>query len=210
MASRLLILCAMAAAVMAGPLPVQGEPVSPSGRARPERARHGIQIDSIDRDADQNSAWLRIQALSDTPVKESWEVMRDIERWDQVMDLISGVEVLGREQAETMYRLSISPPWPLSDYFSIVRVRESEEERTITYRVDQGFLFGTFGTISVGEDPAGSWMRFENLGSPQRRFPDWMLKIGVHLVLPSVLKDLRERILEVVKERKGGRATPYP
>jgi len=207
---RRLPLWAMLTAALILACPGRGEPAPVSEKAGKKSGREGMQVHSVDRDADSSHAWIRIHVLCDTPAGETWEVIRGIEDWDEVMDLISRVEVLEENPRETRYKLRISPPWPLSDYFSIVRVREAAEGTELDYRVEEGFLFETFGKIAVGEDQAGSWIRFENLGSPQRRFPDWMVRLGIRLVVPSVLKDIRGRIMKNIRVREERRSIPYP
>lgn len=166
----------------------------PLGPPPSEVAKKGIHIEHIDRDANANVAWIKIRVLSDTPAQETWGVIDDIKHWDLAMNLVSKTESLGKQGNVSQYKLFISPPWPLSDFYSMVKVRRTSKPYLFMYWVTEGFLQGSFGKISVGEVPGGSWIFFENFGSPKNRFPDWMIKIGIHLVLPSVLKDLHKRI----------------
>jgi len=168
-----------------------------------QQLEKGIHIDNIDRDTDGTIAWIKIRVLTDTAIEETWEVIQGLEDWDKAMDLISKVEILGEENEETRYKLFVSPPWPLGDFDSSVRVRKTSQPHLFLYWVEKGFMQGTFGKMSAGEEPGGgSWILFENYGSAAARFPDWMVKIGIHLVVPSVLKDIHERILEVTSQHR--------
>ncbi len=164
----------------------------------------GIHVDHVDRDATDRVAWIKIRVLSDTPPAETWNVIQNIQAWDQFMDLYSHVAVLRADGPMEMYEFTVSPPWPMSEAKTYVRVMKRPKDQTLDYWVDQGFMQGTYGKISVGKANGGSWILFENYGSPNHRFPDWVVKIGVYLVTPSVLKDIRNRVLKQMSEPSTG------
>jgi len=99
----------------------------------------------------------------------------------------------------------VSPPWPIKGATNIVRVMQKPEEHAFDYWVESGFLQGTYGKISAGPESGGSWVQFENFGSPGQRFPDWLVKMAVYLVAPSVLKEIRQQVLETMKEAEDRR-----
>ncbi len=199
--NRLLLVFITTAGLLLGAPFGQVENAPPQASPYVEKPKKGIRINHVDRDADASVAWLKIRVLSDTAIEETWEVVQTLENWDQAMDLISRVETLGEDNGEIRYKLYVSPPWPLGNFDSIVRITRTGKPRMFLYRVEQGFMQGSFGKISAGETPdGGSWIFFENYGAPSARFPDWMVKIGIHLVVPSVLKDIHKRILEVTSQ----------
>jgi hypothetical protein len=162
--------------------------------------RKGIHIDRVDRSGDEKLSWIRILVHSDTPIKETWSILQDVEHWDRITKLFTRIDLLEAGDHENRYKLHVSPPWPLANYYSIMRVRLGREANRFEYWIDEGYMYGTFGAVSGGQDGEGCWLLFENFGSPERRFPDWMTKISVYLAMPSVLKDVRNRALEVAKE----------
>ena len=181
-----------------------------NGASPSERPGKGFRIENIDRDANASVAWIKIRVVSDAPVQETWEVVDDIDHWGQAMDLVSNTEILEKKGDVSRYKLFISPPWPMSDFYSIIQVRRTSKPHLFLYWVNEGFMQGSFGKISAGGVPGGSWIFFESFGSPKNRFPDWMVKIGVHLVLPSVLKDLYNRILEKIRDQESTGGTEKP
>jgi len=177
---------------------------SPAAAQEAPRVK-GIRVEHVDRDASETAAWIRIRVLSDTPPQETWNVIRNIRQWDRFMDLYEEVEVLDPDGPMERYRLSISPPWPISRAESLVRVMKRPADRAMDYWVEAGLMQGTYGRISVSDaDGKASRILFENTGSPDRRFPDWMVKISVYLVVPSVLREIREQILLQMERPEEG------
>jgi len=179
----------------------------------PEKAREeieGTRVVEVDRNATDEVAWIRIWVLSDTPPGVTWDVIQNVQQWDRFMDLYSQVSLITTDGTMDVYELNVSPPWPISDAKTVVRVLKQPAERTLSYWVELGFMKGTHGKISVEEAAGGSRILFENLGAPTQRFPDWMVKIGVYLVMPSVLEDLRGQILRQMEEADEGPRVPAP
>jgi len=85
----------------------------------------------------------------------------------------------------------------------VVQLMKNPRDHEIDYWIERGFMAGTRGTISVEDEGSGTRLLFENLGPPNQRFPDWMVKIGVYLVMPSVLKEIRGRVQEIQEEEKN-------
>lgn len=180
--------------------------------AKAARPIKGTRVVDVDRDATDEVAWIRVQVLSDTPSGATWNVIQNVEQWDRFMDLYAEVRVLRGEGPVTVYEFTVSPPWPIADAKTVVRILKKPADRTLDYWVEQGFMQGTYGKVSVEKVDGGCRILFENLGSPNQRFPDWMVKIGVYLVMPSVLEDIRKQVLLEMqaRERAAGVSTPYP
>ena len=87
-------------------------------------------------------------------------------------------------------------PWPMADFDSVVLVRSSPQERQILWNVEEGGMAGMFGRILVLEASLeqGSEVVYESFGSAGKRFPAWVVKLGLHIVLPGVLGQLSERL----------------
>jgi hypothetical protein len=168
----------------------------------------GIRIDRVDRGSTETIAWIRIRVLLDTPFPETWSVLENIDEWDRFMDLYSKVVRLPSDEMMDRYELTVSPPWPINGASNIVRVMQKPKEHAFDYWVEGGFMQGTFGKISAGKEYGGSWILFENCGSPGHRSPDWLVKMAVYLVVPSVLKDIRQHILEIMEEAEKRPAAP--
>jgi len=138
--------------------------------------------------------------------------MRDIPQWDRFLSLFSRVVVLAPEGPVERYRFYVTPPWPISGGETTVRVMNRPEDRTLDYRVEAGIMQGTYGRVSVsGANGRGSRILFENLGPPSQRFPDWMVRAAIYLMVPSILKGLRGQILlqmQQAPEGQGGSAFP--
>jgi len=162
----------------------------------------GISIQQVDRDTDGKIAWIKIRMLSDTPVKETWVVVGDVDQWARCISLIPRIEPMKSRGADSMYRIYGSPPWPFPDVESVVRVRKSSASCHLSYWIEEGFMEGTYGNISVSREASGCWLIYDNYGPHKIRFPGWMVKIGVYIVLPSILKDLHAQILEVVQAQE--------
>ncbi len=84
----------------------------------------------------------------------------------------------------------------MADFESLVLVRSSPEERQILWNIEEGAMAGMFGRILVLEASLqqGSEIVYESFGSAGKRFPAWVVKIGLHMVLPGVLGQLSERL----------------
>jgi len=154
-----------------------------------------MHITEIDRGTSETVAWMRIRVRSDTPLDETWPVIEDIEGWDQVMELIQRVETLEIESLGGHYLLHFDPPWPIPDFKILVRAHCPPGTNSILWWAkSQGRMAGDFGKISGGKDDGGSWLLFEWFGPPSHRYPDWMVKIGIRFVMPSVLEDIYQHL----------------
>ena len=189
--------------------PPQGPETSP----RKTTTIRGIRVAHVDRGVSEEFAWIRIHVLVDTPPRYTWEVIQDIAHWNRFTDLFSEPTVLPAEGPMERYRFHVSPPWPFSGGQTFVRVIRKPAGRTLDYWVESGIMAGTYGRIAVSEESGGaSRILFENLGSPEQRFPDWMVRISVYLMVPRILKGLRQRILAHIEEvsRQAGETQAAP
>lgn len=128
--------------------------------------------------------------------EETWAVLDDLERWPEFFHLFTEIRPVEASEAFRRYRFSVRPPWPMADFESVVLVRSSSEERQILWNIEEGGMAGMFGRILVlGASPGqGSEIVYESFGSAGKRFPAWVVKIGLHIVLPGVLGQLSERL----------------
>ncbi len=186
--------------VSASPPAAMAAPDGETDSAVAKKPLKGIRIDHVDRDASESVAWIRIRVISDTSLPETWSVLENVEQWEEFMDLYSKVERVSMDGPLDRYVFFVSPPWPLPKAQTVVRLMKNQKDHVLDYWIEQGFMAGTYGTVSVGENNGGSRILFENLGPPNQRFPDWMVKMGVYLVVPAVLKEIRERVREIKEE----------
>jgi hypothetical protein len=166
------------------------------GRPSKEMALQGVRIEEIYNNRTETLAATRIQVFTDAPAGKTWAVLQDLEEWDRFMKLFSRIAPLETEGTETRYRLSVAPPWPIGDFDSVVWVEKLPEERQILWNVRRAELTVKHGIISVEEAYGGSRIIYESYGTAESAFPDWVMKIGINLILPSILKDLYQEIRE--------------
>jgi len=128
--------------------------------------------------------------------EQTWMVLDDLERWPEFFHLFSEIRPIETAPGLRRYRFSVRPPWPMADFDSVVLVRSSPQERQILWNVEEGGMAGMFGRILVLEASLeqGSEVVYESFGSAGKRFPAWVVKIGLHIVLPGVLGQLSKRL----------------
>lgn len=150
----------------------------------------------IDRSTVGSLRLIRIRALMLKGPEQTWMVLDDVERWPEFFHLFSEIRPVETSGELRRYRFSVRPPWPMADFDSVVLVRSSPQERQILWNIEEGALAGMFGRILVLEASLeqGSEVVYESFGSAGKRFPAWVVKIGLHIVLPGVLRQLSERL----------------
>jgi hypothetical protein len=174
--------------------PVEGK--LNKGRSSEEMALEGVRIEEVRNERTETLVATRIRIFTDAPAGKTWAVLQDMEEWDRFIKLFSHIAPLETEGTETQYLLSVSPPWPIGDFDSVIRVEKLPEERQILWKVEKAKLTGNHGILSVKEADGGSRIIYESYGPAKSAFPDWVMKIGINLVLPSVLKDFYREIRE--------------
>jgi hypothetical protein len=176
--------------------PWQAEGKLNKGRPSEEAALEGVRIEEVRNERTETLVATRIRIFTDAPPGKTWAVLQDLEEWDRFIKVFSHIAPLETEGTETRYLLSVSPPWPISDFDSVIRVKKLPEEKQIRWRVEREKLIGNHGIISVKEADGGSRIIYESCGPAKTAFPDWVMKIGVNLILPSLLKDFYREIRE--------------
>jgi len=156
----------------------------------------GVRIEEVCKKKTESLATTRIQVFTDVPAARTWAVLHHPEEWHRFLKLFSRIAPLETEGTESRYLLSVSPPWPISNFESVIRVEKFPEERRILWKVERAEMTGSQGIISVKEADGGSRIIYESYGPARSAFPDWVTKIGINLVLPSVLQDLYHELLE--------------
>jgi len=176
------------------------DPAAPPIRAASAEA---YEVLEIERSTTGNIRLLRIRALVRKPPQETWAVILDMESWPEFLTLFSRVWFLGTVDDMARYRFFVSPPWPVADFESVVRVKSLPEQRLLLWNVQEGGLVGMYGKIYIQEATGGSEVVYESYGSAGKSFPAWMVKIGLYLVVPEVLKDICRRIAEKFPSPEG-------
>ncbi len=171
------------------------------GKTTEEKEHRGFRIETIERERGEKISRLRIRVSMDTGVEATWEILRNLEQWDRFLSLFSRVTPLGDRTPPTHYRLSVSPPWPIPDFESVIWVKKLPRQRTILWRVQKGRMRDSYGRISVKEREGGCLIDYESLGPAGHTAPKWMVKLGLYFVVPSLARDFHDRVLEEEAER---------
>jgi uncharacterized membrane protein len=163
------------------------------GQSSDKRAHEGVRIEEVTNDRTETHTTMRIRVLTDAPAGKTWTVLQDLERWHRFTKFISRIAPLDTEGTETRYSLSVSPPWPISDFDAVLRVEKRPEERQILWKMGRAEETEKSGIISVQETDGGTRVTSEIHGAA---IPNWVMKIGVNLILPSVLDKVYREIRE--------------
>ncbi len=174
---------------------------SASGRAKPGAAEQnrpvkGIRIERIEQKRTEAIAWLRVQVLADTGPAETWSVLQDVEGWGRFLHIFSSVAPVETAGPLTLYRMAVSPPWPIHDFDSLIWIAKLPEYRLLLWRADKDDLAKSHGRIKVEGIPGGTRVSYEMHSPAKGAFPPWVVKIGLYLVLPRVAHDFYDRIRE--------------
>jgi hypothetical protein len=163
-----------------------------------QRAGHGkdFHIEEIQQKRTEAIAWLRVAVVARTGLEETWDVLQDIEAWDRFLRLFPRVTAIERTETMTRYRMLVSPPWPLRDFESFIWMAKLPEGHLIFWRSNKDDLRGSHGRIEVEETPGGTRVSYEIHSPVKTAFPKWVVRIGLHLVLPGMAQDFYERIVE--------------
>jgi hypothetical protein len=97
----------------------------------------------------------------------------------------------------TRYRMSVSPPWPVPDFDSVVWIAKLPELHLILWRADKDDLTRSHGKIILEEVEGGSRVTYEIHSPAKRAFPPWVVRIGLYLVLPRMTEDFYDRIQQL-------------
>lgn len=190
--------------VFAG-LPALEGPEAEAGTKAWKAGARPYRILGIDRSTVGSLRVIRVRALLPNAPEEAWAVLDDLERWPEFFHLFSEIRPVETAEGFRRYRFSVRPPWPMADFESVVLVRSSPQERQMLWNIEEGGLAGMFGRIVVLEEALeqGSEILYESFGSAGKRFPAWVVKIGLHVVLPGVLGQLSDRLQAQFPGQKG-------
>jgi hypothetical protein len=161
------------------------------GKARPSE---GFRVESIEQKNTGTISWLRIQVVADTGPRETWAVLQNIQEWAEFLDVFSQARPVERTDTMTRYLLSVSAPWPVPDFDSVVWIATLPDLRVMLWRKDKEKLTSSHGKLAVTEIPSGSRVTYEIHTPAQKAFPPWVVRIGLYLVLPGVARDFYDRI----------------
>lgn len=154
----------------------------------------GFRVEGVEQKRTEVIAWLRVQVVADTQPAETWDVLQKMQEYPEFMNLFSRVTPVERTETMTRYRMSISPPWPIRNFDSVIWVAKLPEQRMMLWRSHKDDLEGSHGKVTVEEIPEGSRVTYELLSPAKKAFPPWVVRIGLYLVLPGVAKEFYERI----------------
>ncbi|MGW8322447.1 MAG: hypothetical protein ACWGSD_12930 [Thermodesulfobacteriota bacterium] len=156
----------------------------------------GFRVERIEQKRTEEIAWLRVQVVADTGTEATWAVLQNIEEWDQFLRIFSRITPVARTETMTRYRMSVSPPWPVRDFDSVIWMETLPEERLILWTSDKDDPTSSHGRVEVKEITGGTRVSYEMHSPAKQAFPQWVVRIGLYLVLPGVAKDFYERINE--------------
>jgi hypothetical protein len=181
-----------------------------AGPAKPEETvetspRQDYRIEEIEQKRTDVISWLRVQVVADAGVKETWAVLQAVEEWDKFLRIFPRVAVLERSETMTRYRFSVSPPWPVGKFDSLIWMAALPEQRLMLWRSHRDDLTKGHGRIEVRETPEGTRVSYEMHSPAKGAFPPWVVRIGLYLVLPGVAQDFLDRI-----RGQGDEETPFP
>lgn len=157
-------------------------------------APKGFQIERIEQKRTEAISWIRVQVVADTSLIDTWSVLQDVEAWDQFVRLFPRVTTLRRAGTMTQYRLTVSPPWPVRDFESVIWMAKLPEERLMLWRSDKDNLGGSHGRLELEEIPGGTRVSYEMHSPLKGAFPKWVVRIGLYIVLPGMAQDFYDRI----------------
>lgn len=168
------------------------------------KSYHGFKIDRIEREASENIAWFRVWVHTELPASATWAVIGKPEKWAGFVDMFSSIKPLnGQDDKWQKYLFTVSMPWPADNLVSVVQMRPLPERRTLLWRVESGSMEANYGKIIVKEEAQGTIILYENYGPAKKRFPGWLVKISIYLVMPSMLKDFYNQVLALQSSVKG-------
>ena len=162
-----------------------------AGKAKALKSFH---IEGIEQVRTERISWLQVQVLADAGVAETWSVLQDMKAYPEFLRIFTGVTAVDRTEAMTRYRMSVSPPWPMRNFDSLVWVAKLPELRLILWRSDKDDLTSSHGKIALEEVKEGSRVTYEIHSPAKKAFPPWVVRIGLYLVLPRMAQDFYDRI----------------
>ena len=154
----------------------------------------GFRIERIEQERTEAIAWLRVQVVADTGTEATWAALQNIEAWDQFLRIFSRITPVARTETMTRYRMAVSPPWPIPDFDSVIWMTTLPEGHLILWTSDKDDLASSHGRIEVEEIAGGTRVSYEMHSPLKQAFPAWVVRIGLHLVLPGVAQDFYKMI----------------
>jgi hypothetical protein len=173
-----------------------------NGLAEPETPEQGIppegfRIEQIEQKRTDVIAWLRVQVVANTGPEQTWEVVQNMQAYPDFLEIFPEVRAVERAGTMTRYRLSVSPPWPVRNFHSLVWIAKLQEQRVILWRKEREGLSGSHGKIAVEAVQGGTRVIYEIQSPVESAFPPWVVRIGLYLVLPGVAQDFYDRIKQL-------------
>jgi hypothetical protein len=166
------------------------------GKTGKAKRSDGFRIESIEQERTEATSWLRIQVVADTGPRETWAVLQNVEEWAEFLDIFSQVKPVERTDTMTRYWLSVSAPWPVPDFDSVVWIATLPDSRLMLWRKHKERLTSSHGKIAVEAIPGGSRVIYEIHTPARTAFPPWVVRIGLYVVLPGLARDFYDRIQE--------------
>jgi hypothetical protein len=156
----------------------------------------GYRIERIEQKRTAVISWVRVQILTDAELDKTWAVLQNIEAWDEFLRVFSLITPVARTDTMIRYRMAVSPPWPVPDFDSLIWIATLPEQRLMIWRGDKDDLTRSHGRIEVKEIAGWTRVSYEIHSPAQGAFPPWVVRIGLRLVLPRIVKDFYGRINE--------------
>ena len=171
-----------------------GNGYAEQGKAVGAKPSEGFYVESIEQKRTETISWIRIQVVADTGPRETWAVLQNVQDWAEFLDIFSRVTPVESTDTMTRYWISVSAPWPVPDFDSLVWIATLPDLRVMLWRKDKDKLTRNHGKIAVTEIPGGSRVIYEIHSPAKRAFPPWVVRIGLYMVLPGVARDFYDRI----------------
>lgn len=173
-----------------------GTPEGHAGERPPlkESPPRGFRVERIEQQRTEAISWIRVEVVADTETEATWAVLQNVEEWERFLGFFSGVTPVERTETMTRYRLSVSPPWPIRDFITLIWMAKLPAERMMLWRSNREDLTASHGRLEVKQIPGGTRVIYEFHSPAKKAFPPWVVRIGLYLVLPGVVQDFYDRI----------------
>lgn len=164
---------------------------APSERGSPPK---GYRVDQIEQLRTEAISWLRVEVVADTEIEQTWAALQNIEEWDRHLRIFSRITPVARTETMTRYNMSVSPPWPIHDFESLIWLATLPDQRLMLWRADKDDLARSHGRIEVKEIDGGTRVSYEIHSPAKSAYPPWIVRIGLHLILPGIAQDFYDLI----------------
>ena len=138
--------------------------------------------------------------------EQVFRVVARVEDYGRFMKRVSATRILRRDARSYDFFYRITLPWPLTDLWCVTRNVHEEDHKRQLFRRRWRLLRGTFhrnrGSWRTSPLAGQTLLIYRSTLRPRMSLPGFVLDHVAKVALPRSIKTMRERVLQLKRQKK--------